>query len=566
MKKILRVNMSELSSKVESSPESYALLGGRAFIARFMLDEVRPTCEPLGRHNKLIFAPGLLGGSKVYCAGRISIGAKSPLTGGIKESNGGGDCGIKLGRLGYQAVVIEDLPLDSCKYLIRISAAGAEFFPAEEYWGLGVYETTRQLLKRFGPKVTVSCIGPAGEFKLHGAGIANTDKDGNPSRYSARGGLGAVMGSKGIKAVIVDDAGTEVIAPVKAEGFSGTLKHYVKLMTDSPVIHAYTKFGTSAMVQMTNAVGGLPTRNFGTGKFAGAENISGEKMYDVIMARKGKPSHACQTGCVIRCSNDYVDEQGVSIVAPLEYETLALMGSNLAIDDLDVIARLNYLCNDYGLDTIETGAALGVAMDGGLISFGDAKGAIDLVHEIGKGTVVGRVLGMGAQTTGRVLGVTNVPVVKGQAMAGYEPRGIKGLGVTYATSPMGADHTAGPTARVNVDHNSKEGQAELSKKVQYILPIYDYLGLCMFVGVALNPHLEVIATLVSEQLGIDFGREDLFRLSEATVQNEIEFNKRAGFTKIHDRLPEHFVEIPNPSTGTTFDVSDEELDSVHGNL
>lgn len=562
MNKILRINMANLTVK-KVVKEDYKLLGGRTLIAKLLLDEVKPTCEPLGRHNKLVYAPGLLGGSKVFSSGRISVGAKSPLTGGIKESNGGGVVGSKLGRLGYKAIIIEDIPHDDRKYLLKIDVNGVELLAADNIWGLGVYQTAFELRKRFGNHVAISCIGPAGEKGFSVAGIANTDAEGVPSRYCGRGGLGAVMGTKGIKALIIDDSGAQVTEPARPEEFKKVMQEYAKMLGESPDVEGYRVYGTAAMVQITNALGGLPTRNFSTGQFDGVEKISGETMHDIIVSRKGKTTHACMQGCMIRCSNVYVDEKGTDIVAPLEYETIALMGSNLEIDDLDTIAQLNYLCNDYGLDTIETGAALGVAMAGGVISFGDKCGAVNLLHEIGKGTLLGRVLGMGAKTAGKVLGVTSLPVVKGQAMPGYEPRGIKGMGVTYATSPMGADHTSGPTARGKVNHNLPEGQAELSKKMQSVMALLDYLGFCMFSVVVLGASPEMISRLVNAQLGTDYTPEQLFNLAKDSNRWEIEFNQKAGFTNLDDRLPEFFTETPNPAINTVFDVPDEELDMVH---
>jgi len=563
MNRILRINMSDLTIKEETAKKPYELLGGRAFIAKFLLDEVVPTCQPLGRHNKLVFAPGLLGGSKVFSAGRISIGAKSPLTGGVKESNGGGVVGLKLSRLGYKAIVIEDIPVDEQKYIIRVNAEGAELLPGDTYWGLGVYKTVEKLRDTFGQNVAASCIGPVGERKFSAAGIANTDVEGVPSRYSGRGGLGAVMGSKGIKAIIIDDSLAKVVEPARPEEFKNVVQEYGRLLKDSPVVQSYSVYGTAALVNVTNSQGGLPTRNFTTGVFEGAEKISGERMHDIIVARKGKTTHACMPGCLIRCSNKYLSEQGETIVAPLEYETIALMGSNLNIDDLDTVAQLNYLCNDYGLDTIETGAALGVAMAGGLLAFGDKKGALELVREIGNGSLVGRVLGMGAATTGKVLGVAHLPVVKGQAMPGYEPRAFKGLGVTYATSPMGADHTAGSTLRAKIDHGSREGQADLSRKMQNTIPIYDNLGLCLFASAGLGAHPDVLVELINSQLGTDYRAEDVFGLAEQTLKWERKFNHKAGFTYADDRLPESFTEIQNPAVKTTFDISGEELDQVH---
>lgn len=262
--------------------------------------------------------------------------------------------------------------------MLYINKEGIYLLPAKDYWGLGVYETAKRLQEKFGKSVAISCIGPAGENRFLSAGIANTDTDGVPSRYSGRGGLGVVMGSKGIKALIIDDSGTKSIEPIQLVKFREALKEYARLSGESPVTQIYTKYGTAATLQVANALGGLPTRNFSSGIYEKAENISGERLYDVIVERKGKPSHACMPGCIIRCSNVYIDKMGKEIVSPLEYETIALMGSNLDIDDFDIIAKLNYLCNDYGIDTIETGAALGVAMAGGLISFGDAEGAINL--------------------------------------------------------------------------------------------------------------------------------------------------------------------------------------------
>ncbi|GAB6154576.1 aldehyde ferredoxin oxidoreductase C-terminal domain-containing protein [Desulfosporosinus burensis] len=564
MSKILRVNMSTLSLVTEEPKEEYHLLGGRAFIAKYMLAEVKSTCEPLGRHNRLIFTPGLLGGSNVFSSGRISIGGKSPLTGGIKESNGGGVVGIKLARLGYQAVIIEDLPKGAQKYILKITVSGAELLPDNSYWGCGVYETTARLRQDFGEKFAVSCIGPAGENRLLAAGIANTDADGVPSRYSGRGGLGAVMGSKGLKALVLDDTGAGYHEPKRPEAFKRVIQEYAQLLKTSPLIQTYADFGTAALVNVTNALGGLPTRNFSTGQFSGVDKISGETLRETILTRKGKPSHACMPGCLIKCSNVYVDEQGKDVVAPLEYETIALMGSNLEIEDLDVIARLNYLCNDYGLDTIETGAALGVAMAGGLLSFGDHEGAISLVEEVGKATLTGRVIGNGAKLAGKILGVLEVPVVKGQAMAAYEPRAIKGIGVTYATSPMGADHTAGNTIRASLKHNAPEGQAAFSQKAQYAVPVYDALGLCVFSMGVLGAHPEILCRLVSAQLGMDYVFEDLQALGMNTIQWERAFNQAAGFTNVNDRLPEHFTEIPNSAAeNAVFDVSEEELDNIH---
>ena len=187
-------------------------------------------------------------------------------------------------------------------------------------------------------------------------------------------------------------------------------------------------------------------------------------------------------GCTIRCSNNYADANGESIVSPLEYETIGLMGSNLGIDDLDKIARLNWMVNDLGLDSIEIGAALGVAAKAGLMKFGDYERAEELIVEIKQNSPLGRLLASGATITGKVLGIEQVPAVKGQAMSAYEPRAIKGTGVTYATSPQGADHTSGLTIRAKVNHLDPNGQAALSRTFQINMAGYDTLGACIFAG------------------------------------------------------------------------------------
>lgn len=540
MKKILRVEMSNLTVRWEEAPPAYEKFGGRSLIAKIMQEEVPPHCHPLGSQNKLIFAPGLLGGTNISSSGRISIGGKSPLTGTIKESNGGGTTGAKLARLGLKAVVIEGKPAEPGCYVLKISAAGAEVVSAPELKGMGVYETARKLGDRFGARVGMALIGPAGENLLAAAGIANLDQDGNPSRYCGRGGLGAVMGAKGIKAVVVDDRGTANLPAADSAKMKSTLQEYNN-MFKSPAVEAYTRYGTSAMVAHTNALGCLPTRSFTRGRFWCAEKISGETMYNLILTRggTGRTTHSCMPGCLIRCSNVFPDEKGEVAVSPLEYETIGMFGANLEIDDLDTIARCNYLCNDLGLDTIETAVAIGLAMQAGVLPFGDRAGVLNLLPAIGRGTtVLGRVLGQGAAVTGRVLGVTNIPAVKGQALPAYDPRSLKGIGVTYATSPMGADHTAGPTARAKVDHLNPQGQVELSRRVQLNSAIYDNLGLCLFVTAAVGARPQILADLLNARYGWQWGVEDLFELSKKTILMEREFNRRAGFTPAHDRLPE----------------------------
>jgi aldehyde:ferredoxin oxidoreductase len=509
-----------------------------------MVDEVLPTCDPLGPYNKLIFAPGLLVGHMLSSCDRISIGAKSPLTGGIKEANAGGRTGLQLSYLGIKALIIEDQQDDKGMWLLHLSADGARFERADEFIGLGVYETAPPLLERYGNKVAIALIGPGGELRLNAAGIQNLDKDEVPSRIAARGGMGAVMGSKGLKAIIIDGSRGQKPPIADQQGFRQARKDYNKALMGHPQTTVYRDFGTAAMTKMCNAFGAIPTRNFSAGQFEGAENISGEMLSQTILARGGdcEVAHACMAGCTIQSSNIYGAEDGQAIVSPLEYETIGLMGSNLGIDDLDTIAHLNREVNDLGLDTIEIGGVLGVAAEAGLMEFGDGQRAMELINEIRAGSPLGRILGNGPALAGKVLGVQRVPVVKGQTISAYDPRAVKGTGVTYATSPQGADHTCGLTIRAKVDHLDPKGQAELSKNAQFNMAGYD--------------------TLVNTRYGWNTDRNILRELGKESLRLEREFNRKAGFTSADDRLPEWMTREPLPPHNAVFDVPEEELDNL----
>lgn len=561
MKHILIIDMNSLTYEKVKTKAEYKMLGGRAFISKYLLNEIDPLCDPLGRNNVLIFTSGLLAGATLPCSGRLSIGSKSPLTEGIKESNAGGNMGTALTKMGYKAVVIKGKPMDKkAIYIIKIDAEGVKFIPAEELRMKGVYHTTEALYKKYGDKIQASIIGPAGEMKLRAAGIANTDKDGVPSRYAARGGLGAVMGSKGVKAIVCDTSDLKNIKIINMDLYKKVLKRYVNVIINNPAISIYAKYGTPAVIDLTNGIGCLPTRNFSEGRFEYAENINGKAMFENISKRKGEgsPTHGCMSGCVIRCSNIYPDKNGKTIVSPLEYETIGLLGSNLGIGNLDDIARLNYICNDYGLDTLDIGGALGVAMEEGLLEFGNADAAYRVIEEIPKNTILGRVIGNGVAVTGKVLGAKHVPQVLGQGMPAYEPRGIKGLGVTFMTAAMGADHTVGPTHKMPVDHYKAEGQIEASKNSQISCAIYDCLGLCLFVSSGIGAEKQILVELINAIYGVNWALEDLTNMAKNTIKQEIDFNQRAGLKRIN-RLPEYMYYEKNKTTGTYFDVPESEI-------
>ena len=568
---LLRANLSTGKTSREPVPDGYVQLGGRGLTARILLEEIPPACDALGPRNKLILAPGLLGGAGVATAGRLSIGAKSPLTGGAKEANAGGTAGDLIGRLDLKAIVVEGQPAAREFFILLVRGDQSELVPAGETKGLGTYATAGLLRKRYGDDCTILSIGQAGEMLLTGAAIACTGEGEQHSNLAARGGLGAVMGSKGLKAVVLDKAGAKGIAPADAELFRTASKRFAQELINDPKLgpkggtHLY---GTAAITGAVNEMGSLPTRNFSAGSFDGSESLRGEHLREVIEARGGRIGTRCMPGCVIACRNVYVDDAGEPIVGTLQYETLALLGSNLGLSDPDDVARLNYMCNDFGLDTIETGAALGVALEAGRARFGDFAGIADLLRQVGEGTELGRLIGGGAVTTGKALGIRRVPAALGQAMPGYDPRSLKGNGVTYATSPQGADHTAGNAfgARKEVNPLGVEGQRQLSLKLQIISAMLDSTGLCLFARPPVIKDPQLMVDMINGRYGWGWTKENLDQSNRDVLRTELEFNRRAGITAADYRLPEYMREEPLAPHGATFDVPDSELDAVFEGL
>lgn len=570
--KLLRIDLTNKKVEFQEVPEVYAGLGGRALTSKIILDEVTATSNPLGKNNKLVFAPGLLTGTNAPSSGRLSVGGKSPLTGGIKESNSGGVVSQKLAKMGIKALILEG-KLDEWQVL-KISKDAVAFFDAGTVLGKGNYEVGDILREKHGEKVGILSIGPAGEQKMSAASIAINDMEGRPSRHAGRGGLGAVLGSKKVKALVIDDEGALGVEIKDKEAFKEASQAFSKLLLGHPVCgQGLPTYGTAVLVNILNEAGGLPTENFKQGRFEGADKISGETMYDTIKARGGKPTHACHPGCVMRCSQIYNDAQGEYLTAGFEYETIWAFGANCNIDNLDAIAKLDRYCDDLGLDTIEMGVTLGVAMEGGVLPFGDHEGALKLFAEdVANGTPLGRIIGQGAEFTGQAFGVTRVPTVKRQAIPAYDPRAVKGVGVTYATTTMGADHTAGYSVTANilkvgghVDPLKNDGQIELSRNLQIATAAVDSTGLCLFVAFAVLDEPEALPKVVdmlNAQYGLTLTLDDVTELGKAVLNWEREFNKKAGFTNAHDRLPEFFGLEECPPHNTTFDFTEEQLDNV----
>ena len=576
MDKLLRIDMSaEGGPKVTvDQAGAYAGLAGRALTSAVVSREVPPLAHPLSEDNKLVIAPGMLSGSLAAMSGRISVGCKSPLTGGIKEANSGGQPSQVLARLGYAAIILEGKPGNGDLYKVFINKDGVKITPDNSLKMLGNYDLVEKMKGEYGDGIVCISIGPAGEMKMSAASIAFTDMELRPTRHAGRGGVGAVMGAKGVKVIVLDDTGMEARAPKDPDKFKAANKAFVEGLRKHPVTgEGLPAFGTNVLANVINEAGGYPTNNFLWGRFPGVSKISGETQAETEVARGGVATHGCHRGCTIRCSGTYVDKDGRYLTKQPEYETVWAHGANCGIDNLDVIAMLDRLDDDYGLDTIEMGATIGVAMEAGLAGFGDGEAAIRLIKEVGRGTPLGRILGNGAAVTGKVFGVERVPVVKGQAMPAYDPRAIQGIGVTYATSTMGADHTAGYAVTANVlkvggyvDPMKAEGQIDLSRNLQIATAAIDATGMCLFIAFAVLDQPETfqaLLDLLNSFYGLNLTGDDVTALGRQILTTERDFNMRAGLTSKQDRLPEYFKKELLPPHNVVFQVSDEELDRVY---
>jgi len=580
----LRINMTDQTYAFEAVPEKYKLLAGRGLTSSIICDEVDPQAHPLGPNNKLVFSAGLLAGTVAPTASRVSVGTKSPLTGGIKESNAGTGWAAAVGKMRLRSIIIEGQPKETGKYWMahlywKDGAPQMELLPADEYVGRNLYDVFPELFERFGKKVQIAGIGVAGEYRYGNSGIVFNDMHNRPSRYSGRGGVGAVMGSKGLKFIIVDPTG----APGVEIANEALFKQGVEKMRDALMEHPITRpkgglnsYGTAILINILNEAGGLPTRSFRSGRFEGAPKIAGEAIFETNKRRLGRElyNHACSPGCIIQCSNTLYDEQGQEIVSCVEYESDWALGANCGIDDLDAIGKMIYLCNAYGLDTIETGVTLGVAMDSGIAPMGDVAAALNLIEEMGKGTPLGRILGGGAAMVAKLYGNPRTPTVKGQAMPAYEPRAVKGIGVTYATTPMGADHTAGYTIAPEIlsvggksDPLAAEAaKADLSRAFQQTTALIDSTGHCLFIAFAILDipvGYEGMIDEINGLLGTSMTAEQALAMGAEVLRREVEFNRRAGLTKADDRLPEFMKYEPLPPHNVVNDLPDEVFDAVH---
>jgi aldehyde:ferredoxin oxidoreductase len=563
MEKIIRIDMTERKVTTEKIPVDYQFLGGRGLSARILNKEVPALAHPLGSENKIVVAPGLLAGTMAPSFGRISFGAKSPLTHTIKETNAGGTAAQKLDRLGIKAIIIQGKPKDDQGHILFIDARETQLIPAPELSGKMNYELAGLLQDKYGKDIGIISIGPAGEAKMTASTIAVTDQDGRPSRHAGRGGLGAVMGSKGIKAIVINAEGTKVADSMDKEAFKETVKDLIETLKHDKGAQSFSQFGTPGGIKFLSQLGSMPTWNYHGGPVQGIENIYGDTIARINQGRGGR-MHGCMQGCVIQCSIVFHGDDGRHLTSALEYETLAMLGTNLAITNLDAIAQMDRMCDEMGVDTIEVGSAIAQLMEAGIIQFGDEKGVMGVLRELGEGEPLGRIVGQGTAFTAHYFGFDRVPASKGQAIPAHDPRACKAVGVTYCVSPMGADHTAGIDYR---DPLSKEGQVTTSRDKQILMATNDSLGYCFLAMPTEGERMyEVFAKLINARYGTDLKEQDVMNMGITTIREELAFNRSAGWTDVQNRLPEFMNTEKLPPHDVVFDIPQEEIDKIFKDL
>lgn len=559
MPKHLHIDLARLSFDSLPVEGNDIARGGRCLIAKALLEGGIAGVDPLSPDNPLIFAGGPFAGTTFSNGNRLSVGCKSPLTGGIKEANSGGTFAVALGQLGLTAVTLHGACADWV--VIHLGRDGAvSFDSAAAYLGKGNDEAARLLIEAYGGKVSVALCGPVGEYQGLLAGIGITDREGRPSRLAARGGVGAVMGSKRVKAIVAD---LDKMPPMRdRKKFFDAARVYAGKLGEQPPVQNMRRVGTAGMADFLNYVGGLPVRNFSAGRLVEPGMplpVGGEFLRERVVARGGDPEHACMSGCVIKCSNVYVDASGKELVSPLEYETLGLLGTNCGLSEPDDIARLNAAANDLGVDTIELGATLGILLDGGQAPFGDVDFLMAALEDLRQGTERGRLLAQGTARVGEHYGILRVPVVKKQAISAYDPRVIEVTAISMMTSPQGADHTAGNVAMMECKGKTLQDLAAASATAQINSAISDSLGLCIFGRTATDPNYELLAQAINDFHGTTVDAAFIAGIGRDTLRMERAFNRLAGFTAEDDRLPAFFCDEPLPPTGKTARLHDEDV-------
>lgn len=580
--KLLRVNLNNKTIKIEKLNMDNAKLyiGGRGLGEKYLYDEIDPKIDALSPENKLIFMTGPLTGTYATCAGRFNVSAKAPLTGTIGSSNSGGHFGPELKFAGYDGIIFEGKS-DSPVYL-HINDNIIEIKDASHLWGKDVMETTDILLEENEEDAKVACIGPAGENLVLFAAIMN-DKD----RAAGRSGLGAVMGSKNLKAVVVK--GTNGIGVEIPAYFNNSIKEARNKIKNNPVTAGngggLSTYGTQLLVNILNESHALPTNNWQKSKFEDAEKISGEFLAENYLIRH-KACFACSIGCgrVIKIP----DGKYKGIVGGPEYEAGWSYGASCGVNDMNSIDIANYVCNMMGMDPITMGSTIACAMelyekgyisekdlDGKKLIFGDAEGIIEWTEKTAKREGFGDILALGSYRMAEKYGHSELSMtVKKQEMPAYDGRAIQGMGLSYATSNRGGCHVRGYLTSTEVlgipiktDPLSTEGKATLLKTFQDLTALIDSADVCLFTSFAIG--LPEYASMLRGATGLELTNEEMMLVGERIWNLEKLFNLEAGLTKADDTLPPRLLTEPvssGPSKGkvTELDVMLKEFYEVRG--
>ncbi|MBM4424608.1 MAG: aldehyde ferredoxin oxidoreductase family protein [Chloroflexi bacterium] len=519
-------------------------LGGRGLGARLLWDLVGPQVDPLSESNVLIFAAGPLTASGAQTSNRFTVSTKSPLTGTVLDANSGGWWGMQFKRTGYDVLIVRGKASQPTQ--IQITPDGVKIEDASLLWGKTVSETTAAL-GQDNNRRNVLCIGPAGENLSRISAIMN---DG--TRSLARGGPGAVMGNKNLKAITV--VGSDKNAPEDRDLFRFMLYETGKLIKASPLTsQALPEFGTAAVMNVVNTIGALPTRNFQASQFENAERVSGEQLTDDLLVRN-QACWACPIACTRVTRTEKAEGEGP------EYESTWAFGPQCGIDRLDVIAEANYLCNDLGLDTISAGSTIGCAMEmaeRGLIDSPLRFGRADLLHDTLRDIAYRRGLGDElAEGSYRFAAAHGAPELSMSAkrleLPAYDPRGMQGQGLLYATSNRGGCHMRGNMLGPEVlalprliDRFATQGKAGIVAIHQHSAAAIDSLLLCKFTNLAVAE--EYFARLLTAVTGQSYKADDLMRIGERVWNLERLYNLREGFTRADDTLPPRLLNEPSPA-------------------
>jgi len=575
--KILRVDLTERRISTEKLDAEIAkkFIGGKGLGAKILYDSLKLGTDPLSPENILIFASGPLTATLAPTSARWAVVTKSPLTNIFLDCQVGGYFGAAMKLAGFDCIIMEG-KADSPVYL-WVHDGNAEILNAGDLWGKGCFETENTLKKRLGESAHVASIGPAGENLVRYACIS-VDK----YRQAGRGGAGAVMGSKNLKAVAVRSASYK-IEYADPEGFREAAKKALKVIRENSFIPLRRKYGTPIWVAPVNKAALLPTRNFRTGVFEKAENISGETMRDKIVVKDG----TCYN-CIIQCWKYTHVESGkyeVEELAGPEYESIALLGSDCGVGSIEAVAHASMLCDDLGLDTISTGNSIAFAMecyerglltaedtDGLELKFGNADAEIEMVKKIAYRKGLGNLLAEGVRRASKKIGDGSERFamhVKGLEIPGYDPRGAFGMALAYATSDRGACHQRAWTVRAEIEGKleprfSTKGRARFVKETQDERAMCFSLVLCDFAPLEVKHFVE----LLNKATGFNFTVEDYLKTGERIWNLTRLFNVREGITRKDDTLPPRFMEEPLPEGATkgqvvTKEMLDEMLDEYY---